>query len=68
LFNQKRREVDLKSSKTESKQTELLLNHEHFALQDPEVVAQALAQLRDLIAMPDQDVFHVGIPSDLFKS
>ena len=28
MFNQKRREVDLKSSKTESKQTELLLNHE----------------------------------------
>jgi predicted nucleic-acid-binding protein len=25
---------------------ELLLNHEHFALQDPEVVAQALAQFR----------------------
>jgi predicted nucleic-acid-binding protein len=25
---------------------ELLLNHEHFALQDPEVVAQALAHFR----------------------
>jgi predicted nucleic-acid-binding protein len=25
---------------------ELLLNHEHFAMQDPEVVAQALAQFR----------------------
>jgi predicted nucleic-acid-binding protein len=25
---------------------ELLLNHEHFALQDPEVVVQALAQFR----------------------
>jgi hypothetical protein len=28
VFNQKKRELEQKSSKTESKQTELLLNHE----------------------------------------
>jgi predicted nucleic-acid-binding protein len=34
---------------------ELLLNHEHFALQDPEVVAQALAQFRTRPAVEFSD-------------